>query len=73
LEKKQPSSDKGKGSKQSPSRKTSLNIFERLRQGKQDKIAADVQRKIRAVRAAEDLDRRVNAKRSKYTLILYMP
>jgi hypothetical protein len=56
---------KGKDSK-SPSRKTSLNIFERLRQGKQDKIAADVQRKIRAVRAAEDLDRRVNAKRSEY-------
>ena len=54
---------KGKDSK-FPSRKTSLNIFERLRQGKQDKIAADVQRKIRAVRAAEDLDRRVNAKRS---------
>lgn len=54
----------GIGSK-TPIRKTSLNIFERLRQGKQDKIAADVQRKIRAVRAAEDLDRRVNAKRSK--------
>lgn len=47
-----------------PTRKSSLNIFERLRQGKQDKIAANVQKKIRAVREAEDLDRRINAKRS---------
>lgn len=55
---------KGSGSAILP-RKSSLNFFERFRTSKQDKIAADVQAKIRAVRAAEDLDRRVNAKKSK--------
>lgn len=47
-----------------------MNIFERLRSNKQEKIAA-VQRKIIAVRAAEDLDRRTNAKRSKLTLVTF--
>ena len=41
-------------------RKTSFNIFERFRISKQDKIAANVQQKIRAVRAAEALDRQTN-------------
>lgn len=54
------------GSSDRKVRKSSFNLFERFKLSKQDKIAADVQRKIRAVRAAEDFDRRVNAKRSKY-------
>ena len=48
-----------------------MNIFDRLRTNKQEKIAA-VQRKIIAVRAAEDLDRRTNAKRSKLTLTTFL-
>jgi hypothetical protein len=58
-------SGKGSGTAIVP-RKTSLNFFERFRTAKQDKKEADVQAKIRAVRAAEDLDRRVNAKKSEY-------
>jgi hypothetical protein len=41
-------------------KKPSYNIFERLRIKKQNKIAANVQEKIRAVRAAEALDRQTN-------------
>lgn len=52
-----------KSTKDAP-RRPSLNIFERLRLSKQDKIAADVQKKIRAVRAAEALDRKTNARRT---------
>lgn len=48
------------GSTSSSGRRSSLNIFERLRLSKQDKIAADVQKKIRAVRAAEELDRKTS-------------
>lgn len=54
------------------SRKSSLNFFQRFRTSKQDKIAADVQAKIRAVRAAEELDRRVNAKKSEYSFCLFL-
>ncbi|CAG2181932.1 unnamed protein product, partial [Oppiella nova] len=46
-------------------RKQGLNLFERLRQGKQDKIAANVQQHIRAIRAAEALDRQTGAHRRK--------
>lgn len=46
-------------------RRSSFNIFERFRISKQDKIAANVQQKIRAVRAAEALDRQTN-RRGKY-------
>lgn len=41
-------------------RRSSFNIFERFRISKQDKIQANVQQKIRAVRAAEALDRQTN-------------
>lgn len=41
-------------------KKSGLNWFERFRIRKQDKIAESVQNKIRAVRAAEALDRQVN-------------
>ncbi|XP_074603821.1 metabotropic glutamate receptor 1-like [Brevipalpus obovatus] len=41
-------------------RKSGLNLFERFRVSKQDKIAANVQEKIRAVRAAEALDRQTH-------------
>ncbi|XP_054163269.1 metabotropic glutamate receptor 1-like [Oppia nitens] len=46
-------------------RKSGLNLFERLRISKQDKIAANVQQHIRAIRAAEALDRQTGANRRK--------
>jgi hypothetical protein len=49
-------------------RKQGLNLFERFRISKQDKIAANVAQHIRAVRAAEALDRqtaRVRRRNSK--------
>ena len=46
-------------------RKQGLNLFERLRISKQDKIAANVQQHIRAIRAAEALDRQTCKNRSK--------
>lgn len=78
LEKKSSEKDKGtkasqRGSASDTSRKKSLNIFERLRLSKQDKIAEQKIQKIRAVRAAEDLDRRVNAKRSEYIKLFHLP
>ncbi|CAG2121702.1 unnamed protein product, partial [Medioppia subpectinata] len=42
-----------------------LNLFERLRISKQDKIAANVQQHIRAIRAAEALDRQTGPHRRK--------
>ena len=54
----------GSGSGMPSTRKSSFNFLQRFRTRKQDKIAADVQARIRAVRAAEELDRRVNAKKS---------
>lgn len=41
-----------------------MNLFVRLRIRKQDKIAANVAQHIRAVRAAEDLDRRTRLRRT---------
>lgn len=41
-----------------------MNFFLKLRISKQDKIAANVAQHIRAVRAAEDLDRRTRLKRT---------
>ena len=46
-------------------RKRGLNLFERLRISKQDKIAANVQQHIRAIRAAEALDRQTGKNRRK--------
>lgn len=63
-DKSKPGDEKGGGSSSSSGRRSSLNIFERLRLSKQDKIAADVQKKIRAVRAAEELDRKTSKSRS---------
>lgn len=49
------------------SRRHSMNLFVRLRISKQDKIAANVAQHIRAVRAAEDLDRRTRLRRTDST------
>ncbi|GFT22423.1 metabotropic glutamate receptor 1 [Trichonephila clavipes] len=46
------------------SRRPSMNLFVRLRISKQDKIAANVAQHIRAVRAAEALDRRTRLRRT---------
>ena len=45
-------------------RKPTLNLFQRFRTSKQDKIAANVQQHIRAVRAAEALDRQTRVRRT---------
>lgn len=47
-----------------PTRTKSLNLLERFRASKQDRIAATVAQHIRAVRAAEDLDRRTRFRHS---------
>ena len=46
------------------SRRHSMNIFMKFRINKQDKIAANVAQHIRAVRAAEDLDRRTHLRKT---------
>ncbi|CAN8017892.1 unnamed protein product, partial [Ixodes persulcatus] len=47
-----------------PTRSKSLNLLERFRASKQDRIAASVAQHIRAVRAAEALDRRTRLRHS---------
>lgn len=47
-----------------PTRSKSLNLLERFRASKQDRIAASVAQHIRAVRAAEALDRRTQLRHS---------
>lgn len=47
-----------------PTRTKSLNLLERFRASKQDRIAASVAQHIRAVRAAEALDRRTHLRHS---------
>lgn len=47
-----------------PTRSKSLNLLERFRASKQDRIAASVAQHIRAVRAAEALDRRTGLRHS---------
>lgn len=46
------------------SRRHSMNIFAKFRINKQDKIAANVAQHIRAVRIAEDLDRRTRLRKT---------
>lgn len=46
--------------------KSPFSFFSRLRNRKQNKIKANVEQKIRAVRAAEALDRQTNIRRSKF-------
>lgn len=46
--------------------KSPFSFFTRLRYRKRDKIKANVEQKIRAVRAAEALDRQTNIRRSEF-------